>query len=100
MACELCAAVKWNLCQLSVSEQGTVDSCQRQHTPWEAKVGRQSLALKWKHTHFSFAPHFTQFEQHQHVARSLAFGQNTFSLTGQKYVDHAVQPLGILPIRQ
>lgn len=36
MACELCAAVKWNLCQLRVSEQGIVDSCQRQHTLVEA----------------------------------------------------------------
>lgn len=38
MACELCAAVEWNLCQLSASEQGTMDSCQQQHTPGEAKV--------------------------------------------------------------
>ena len=42
MACELCAAVEWNLCQLSVSEQGAMDSCQQQHTPREAEVGRQS----------------------------------------------------------
>lgn len=56
MACELCTAVKWILCQLSVSEQGTMDSCQQQHTPREAKVGRQSWALEWKHTHFSYAP--------------------------------------------
>lgn len=48
MACELCAAVEWNLCQLSVSEQGAMDSCQQQHTPGKAEVGRQSWALKWK----------------------------------------------------
>lgn len=46
----------WNLFQLSVSEQGTVDSCQHQHSPREGKVVRQSWALKRKRTRFSFAP--------------------------------------------
>lgn len=56
MACELCAAAEWNLCQLSVSEQGAMDSCQQQHTPGETEVGRQSWALKWKRTLFSLTP--------------------------------------------
>lgn len=47
---------RWNLCQRSVSEQGTVDSCQHQHTPGEGKVGRQSWALKRKRTRSSFTP--------------------------------------------
>lgn len=47
---------KWNLFQLSVSEQDAVDSCQHQHSPREGKVVRQSWALKRKRTRFSFAP--------------------------------------------
>lgn len=47
---------RWNLCQRTVSEQGTVDSCQHQHTPGEGKVGRQSWALKRKRTRSPFTP--------------------------------------------
>lgn len=48
--------LKWNLCQLSVSEQGTVDSCQHQHTPRKGKVVRQSSAFILKRMHLSFTP--------------------------------------------
>lgn len=79
---------KWNLCQHLVREQGTEDSCQRQHIPRAGKVVHQSWALKRKCTGFSLATTTLRglSDRHKHIHPSAQMHRHREKKEMKKYL--------------